>query len=75
MYAVYCIATKHAESTSDKIPQQYVFVQDLWHNSFELKKTSILKRCIKKVDFIHKMAINVVRLFSQTRLQSKFKKL
>ncbi len=75
MYAVYCIATKEQASSSDQIPSQFRYQENLWIHQSEVSSFPILKHWIKKVAFLYRFSLVCYRMYKKLKLFKKFSRL
>lgn len=72
MYAVYCIAKKTALSSSDRIPQQSHYEDNLWKETSKASRISRLKNLIKKSPFFYRGSLVFYRFYKQFVFLKKF---
>jgi len=75
MYAVCCIAGKNDHSTSNQIPQQHNFIQNLWKQKEFSFGNSKIKSWVKSSPLFYKFCLPLLRFYKRANLRRKFKSL
>ncbi len=72
LYAIYCIATKTEKSSSNIIPQQFMYKHNLWNKTKTEKSHDKIKKLIKTNRFLYSAASYFYNLYKKINFKKKF---